>query len=441
MTPDQEIFKKNVIAEADEPSFASAIDRARSSAVRPGQANFLQKPAAAYVHIPFCVAKCGYCDFVSYAGRAACVPAYVRAVTAEIHRTARNLGVDLYGEPVCRGPLKTVYFGGGTPGDLPASALLEILAALKESFGLEEGAEVTLEVNPGTASPGLLPAVRAGGFNRLSIGLQTASDQLLKKLSRRHTVADFDHLLTTARTAGFTNISADMMLALPTEELADSLSTARFLLERGLPHISFYSLTVEPGTPFDRLYPAGLGLPDDVVERQMYKSALALFKQAGYRHYEVSNVALPGFESQHNLTYWRGLPYYGFGCGAAAFIGGRRYLQTADLDAYMAGAGAGTAKLEEEIGEQEAVEEFFFLGFRTADGVSAADFRRQFGKSWPAAADRALADLLRRGLIRQRGGCYQQDGGVVDQRHYCLTDKGLDWANQVYLEFLDLASD
>lgn len=394
--------------------------------------DYRQPPRSAYIHVPFCIRKCAYCSFTSFSDCYDRVPAYFEALDREIRRTVRWQAA----QPAAAGggtaPLDTVYFGGGTPGSVDAAHLIAVLDALRQTVGLAPDAEITVEVNPGAVAPGLLPALRAAGFNRLSVGLQAAQPRLLKTLGRIHRPADFSELVSAARQAGWDRISGDMMLGLPGQQVSDVLETVDFLLSCGVRHVSFYSLTVEPETPFASLYPNGVGLPDAGTERRMYARARRALKQRGFRAYEISNAAVPGHESRHNQVYWAGRPYYGFGCGASAFLCGGRRRNPSALSAYLGMAacfsqdddlGPGSV-LEEQLDDAGAMREFFLLGFRRQQGVRLSDFYRQFGQQPDGQLLRALCDLKRRGLIR------------FDGDRARLSGLGLNLANQVFMAFV-----
>lgn len=394
--------------------------------------DYRQPPRSAYIHVPFCVRKCGYCSFASFSGCYDQVPAYFEALDQEIVRTLRWQAAQPAESGGGLAPLDTVYFGGGTPGSVDAAYLTGALDRLRQTTGLAPDAEITVEVNPGAMAPGLLPVLRTAGFNRLSIGLQAAQPHLLAALGRIHRPDDFSKLVSAARSAGWERISGDMMLGLPGQRVSDVLETVDFLLHCGVQHVSFYSLTIEPETPFAALYADGAGLPDGGVERRMYVRALRALKQKGFRAYEISNAAVPGCESRHNLVYWAGRPYYGFGCGASAFLCGGRRRNPSDLSDYFRMAACSSeiqhpepgSVLEEQLDDAAAMREFFLLGFRRTAGVRLSDFRRQFGRQPDEVLIRILSDLKHRGLIH------------FDGERARLSGLGLNLANQVFMAFV-----
>lgn len=373
--------------------------------------------AGVYVHIPFCVKKCGYCDFNAYSGyKEETKRRYVDALCREI--AARS-------EPNTRVP--TVFFGGGTPTTLPAEALARILAAVKAAFAVDADAEVSVEANPGDATLPYLCALRAAGFNRLSFGVQTFNDRLLKQIDRVHSGADAQTAVAVATQAGFDNISIDLMFALPRQTLADwdrSLDAA-FALD--VPHLSLYALIVEEGTAFFARRERGrLALPSEKTEAAMFARAIERATQAGYERYEVSNYARPGFRSRHNQIYWRNEDYFGFGAGAASYRDGARTMNERLPARYaerIKATGNATTG-EERLEPREAMGETLMMGLRMAGGVNLAAFAERFG----VRAETVFAAEIER---LQTGGFIE----VANDR-LRLTPRGLFVGNEVMLAFL-----
>lgn len=388
-------------------------------------------PRAAYVHIPFCLKKCSYCDFVSFPGQTAAVrQAYCSALLQEIGQTAELLNSQP-GEPVQR--LETVFVGGGTPTVLMPGQLAGILQALAAGFGLDEAGEYTLEANPGTVTAAGLQACRQAGFNRISLGLQAAQPHLLRMLGRIHDRDDFAASVKIAAQAGFSSINADIMFGLPGQTLADISETLDLLLQLPINHVSFYSLTLEEGTPLQAFCAANPGLQlDEAYERSQYHLIRKSLQAAGFEHYEISNAARPGYRCRHNLTYWLGQSYYGFGAAAHSFIQGVRRANTADLETYIRKFTANifcqpllpASEILETIDEAEAKKEMLLLGLRLLEGVRFADFAARFGCGLLCCFGEAVDRLTSRGLL-------QQDGQGIR-----LTLRGLDLANQVFQEFV-----
>ncbi len=401
---------------------------------------------AAYIHWPFCQHKCAYCDFVSWPAAPGEPAAYCELLLREIGAvTAWSRSRQL------AAPLTSVYFGGGTPSLADPAALIRILEALRQTTGLAPAAEITLEANPGTVRLDQLTVLRQAGFNRLSLGLQAAQDALLRSLDRIHTTGDFITAVRTARAAGFERLSADLMLGLPGQTLADALASVELLLDLSIDHVSCYSLTLEPGTPFYERY-AGRPdlLPDEDAEREMDHQVRARLTAAGILPYEISNLARPGQECRHNLVYWRGEPYYGFGVAAHSYLDGARRGNTPSLATYARAWSAWPAAAPaaavapdaafppgmqpvwpfpamescEIIDADEARRELFLLGLRLTRGVSWADYAARFGDD----ARQRFAPVWQR--LQDRGLIEQDAAGVR------LTSIGRDLGNQVFLEFV-----
>ncbi len=386
-----------------------------------------ETPGSAYLHIPFCARKCRYCDFPSYAGREDRIETYTDAVCLEIRQAGALLS-----DPAGAKPLDTVYFGGGTPTLAGADRLVRMLGALRDTFSLADGAEVSLEANPGTVTPRDFELLRAGGFNRLSMGLQAWQPRLLETLGRIHTARDFTDAVQAARRAGFDSIGADIMLGLPGQTMADLRETLERVIGCGVEHVSFYSLQIEEGTPFHALYSTGrLDLPDEDTEREMYHETRRLLSASGRIPYEISSAALPGHECRHNLVYWAAREYFGFGCAAHSYVGGVRRENRRELDAYLEAVGRRdpgdpfpAARVLETVDRDEQMKEVMLLSFRTDAGVDAASYFRRFGETAERRFGPELADLSGRGLI------------AATDRGWALTESGRDLANQVFMAFV-----
>lgn len=370
-----------------------------------------------YIHIPFCVKKCGYCDFNAYSGyRDATKARYVEAVCREIESRS---------EPDTFVP--TVFFGGGTPTVLPARDLVRILETVQAAFAVDGDAEVTIEANPSDATAEYLAALRAGGFNRLSFGVQTFNDRLLKTIDRIHTADEARAAVAMAKDAGFDNISIDLMFALPRQTLADwdrSLDAA-FALD--VPHLSMYALVVEEGTAFwARQARGALPLPGEEHEAAMFARAMERAAAAGYQRYEISNYARSGYASRHNQIYWRNEAYFGFGAGAASYRDGTRTMNERLPGRYadrVATTGAATVS-EERLDRRGAMGETMMLGLRMAKGVDLDAFAHRFGTRTEDEFGAQFASLIDKGLVE-----------VVDG-HLRLTPRGLFVGNEVVLAFL-----
>ncbi len=351
-----------------------------------------------YVHIPFCVRKCGYCDFNSYAGLEALAEPYVRAVALE----AAVVGPKVFGRRV-----GTVYIGGGTPSVLHGPQMARLLRCVHSVFAVEPDAEVTVEVNPDTVSLAKLKRFRGLGVNRLSIGIQALEDAHLRCLGRVHTARAALRSFALARDAGFANINVDLIYAIPEQSLADWRRTIQRVTQLRPEHVSAYALTLEDGTPMHRDMAEGrIALPPEELELAMAESAAELLIAAGYEHYEVSNFALSGRRSRHNQIYWRSEEYVGLGAGAHGYLDGCRYGNVAQPSEYIERAGAGRelAVLRERLPPAKALGEALMLGLRMREGVDLSELHRRFEIDPLQRYRRELDDLRRRGLIGMSNG-------------------------------------
>ncbi|WP_298038175.1 radical SAM family heme chaperone HemW [uncultured Desulfuromonas sp.] len=354
-----------------------------------------------YLHIPFCRRKCPYCDFYSVQESDEALAGYPDLLIGQLQ----------YEEGW--GPFDSVFFGGGTPSLLAPADVGRILAAADRRFGLEAGAEVSLEANPGTLSLQSLAGYRAAGVNRLSLGVQSLSGRHLQRLGRIHSPGEARRAVSLARSAGFDNLSCDLMFALPGQSAADLLRDLEEVLAWAPEHLSCYGLSMEEGTPFHHQHRAGgLDLPDEERYAELFCALHERLAGAGYGHYEISNYALPGRECRHNLRYWQRLPYFGLGAGAHSFAGrgwGERRAVPPDLGAYAAALkrGEDPAQTLERFDRRGAMAETLYLGLRTASGVAEASFRARFGlgvaEAFPAAAEHLG------GRLRLEGGHWRMD--------------------------------
>jgi len=368
-----------------------------------------------YIHIPFCIKKCAYCDFNSYTEKRL-IPEYLKALKKEMNNY-KNLGCSI----------KTIYVGGGTPTILDEFQLEELFLNVKSAFNVEMGAEVTIEANPGTLSRDKLRVLKALGVNRLSIGLQAYQPRLLKLLGRIHSIKDFEESYLEARNAGFENINVDVMFGLPEQSLKDFENTLRYLSLISPEHISAYSLSVEEGTTFYNMYKRGeLNLPDEQEERSMYHKAVDFLKAQGYIHYEISNFAKPKRESRHNLTYWRNQEYLGLGAGSHSYFYGIRYSNVRHPSDYirLLNQNIRPVKQREIITREEEIAEYCFLNLRLIQGLDREDFYRRFGVDIKQLYATTIDELKEKGLLEENGIFIK------------LTPLGLDLANEVFMEFL-----
>ena len=326
-----------------------------------------------YIHIPFCRSKCDYCDFYSLAGREERMDDYQRALLAHLKESAfaaRGFSVD------------TVYFGGGTPSCYGAKRLKELLSAVKKYYKVEKEAEITLEANPDSVDFKSLKALRRAGFNRISMGLQSACPAELEAVHRPHTVAQGDEAVAAARKAGFANLSLDLIYGLPAQTVSSWQNTVEHVLTLEPEHLSCYGLKVEEGTPLAARVAAGEErLLSDDAQATLYLWTVSRLARAGYGQYEISNFARPGFASRHNLRYWLTQPYMGFGPGAHSDFGGRRYSWVRDLEGYIKGVLEGSVPLldsQDLIPQEERGSEYLMLRLRTARGIEEWEYRGSY---------------------------------------------------------------
>lgn len=367
-----------------------------------------------YVHIPFCVKKCDYCDFLSGPADEKRQGEYIKALLEEIENCA--------GYENCT--VVSVFIGGGTPTVIDAKWIDDILAKLREKFVFSIDAEITIEANPGTLSEKKLSLYKCCGINRISIGLQSADDEELKILGRIHTFEEFLESYRLARAAGFLNVNVDLMSAIPKQTYEKWVSNLRIVAALGPEHISAYSLIVEEGTPF---FERELELPDEDTEYRMYEDTAEILKEYGYEQYEISNYARKGFACRHNVGYWKRVNYLGFGLGAASLYGNVRYSNTEDMEEYLQYAKE-PEKIRRnltELSEQDQQEEFMFLGLRMTDGISEKEFEEIFGRNLPERYRRILEKYTAEGFVEYRNG------------RWAFSRKGIHVSNQILAEFLE----
>lgn len=378
-----------------------------------------------YIHIPFCVKKCAYCDFLSMPAKEEKQEEYVQKLIEEIRSFrafAENYEVD------------TVFIGGGTPSILREGQIAKIMEALHQTFLVVSQAEITLEGNPGTLNREKLLEYKKAGINRLSIGLQSVHERELKLLGRIHSYEEFLENYEKAKKAGFDNINIDLMFGLPGQSPADFLKSLETVADLSPAHISAYGLIIEEGTLFyerykeeERLRDKGLSpslLPGEEEEREMYEDTKKILEKNGYIHYEISNYAKPGFFCRHNCKYWQRKPYLGLGVGAASFIEEKRVCNPAAFEEYGAGILSERIKKASRLSKQERIEEFLFLGLRLQEGVSLKEFQRQFGKQIEEIYGKELTKLKREELIQ------------IVQNRLSLTERGIDVSNYVFASFI-----
>ena len=378
------------------------------------------KELGVYIHIPFCKSKCLYCDFNSFAQKDDCIDRYIKSVKREIERYAQENKNVL---------VKTIYIGGGTPSYIKEKYIKELIETIKKNFEIFSNAEITIEVNPGTVNRRKLECYYKVGINRLSIGLQSANDKLLKLIGRVHDFEDFLETVKLANTVGFTNINADCMIGLPNQTIYDVEETINTLINLRLTHVSVYSLIVEPGTPLEKKIDSGeLKLPDEEIERYMYWFAKRKLEENGYLHYEISNFARPMFRSRHNMDCWKQKEYKGFGVSASSYENRVRYTNISNIEQYIKNIEEEKFEenyiVEEKQDREAMMKEYMLLGLRKITGVSISEFRKKFGTIPAFKYNKEITKLTEEGLIESNGLSIR------------LTKKGLDLANLVWEEFV-----
>lgn len=371
-----------------------------------------------YLHIPFCLKKCAYCDFLSFQGEKEMRQKYVEALIREIEAVSSKKYL-----------ISSIYLGGGTPSILSGEQIQKVMDAMRDTFHILPSAEISMECNPGTVTEEKLLSYRRGGINRISFGLQSAHDDELKKLGRIHTWETFLESYQLARKTGFTNINVDVMSGLPQQTVERYLDTLKSVVDLSPEHISAYSLILEEGTPFyQRYYETDREeeLPDEETERRMYWKGRQLLEKYGYHCYEISNYAKTSKACIHNIGYWTGREYLGMGLGASSLFLGKRFHNTNSMEEYLSWADQPNKIRVEEacMTKKRAMEEFAFLGLRMTKGINTAEFNRRFGCTFQSVYGDVTERFLNLGfLAKGEGNIY-------------LTDQGIDVSNQIMAEFL-----
>lgn len=385
----------------------------------------MKKDLELYIHIPFCVKKCAYCDFLSGSQDEETIEKYIESLLDEIraHGSKKDF--------VSNYEVTSIFIGGGTPTTLNVSQTQRIFDTLKATFQISQDAEITIEANPGTVTREKLETYRTCGINRISFGLQSTNNEELKLLGRIHTYEEFLESFSLARECGFDNINLDLISAIPKQTLASWEETLQNVIKLNPEHISAYSLIVEDGTPFAKVYgegcPGEKDLPNEEEERKIYYRTEELLKTAGYHRYEISNYAKEGKECRHNLGYWERKEYLGIGLGSASLINNTRYKNTDDLTYYMEHAGELTVIREDiqVLSTKEQMEEFMFLGLRKVEGISETEFKDCFDIEVDKYYGDQLDKLEREKLLERKDECIR------------LTSRGIDISNYVLSEFIN----
>lgn len=363
-----------------------------------------------YLHIPFCVSKCKYCDFCSFPKGEEERARYVAALCGEIESVPEDTR-----------PVDSVFFGGGTPSLLSASEFASVFEKINKKYNVSADAEITVEANPGTVTREKLSALFSLGVNRISMGLQSSHNGELSILGRIHTFEEFLESYRLVKACGFENINVDLMYAIPSQTTESFEETLRRVIALSPAHISAYSLIIEDGTPFGRERDR-LALPSEEEEIGMYEAACRLLSEAGYRHYEISNYAKDGRLCRHNLRYWQGGDYLGFGLAAHSLYRGERLANTEDFEAYLAAPAAYAARIPRSPSDEE--QEYVMLGLRTALGISPSEYRARFGKDFSSGREESLSLYTRLGYLRS------------EEDRLFLTEKGFYVSNAILSEIL-----
>ena len=360
------------------------------------------KPSSAYVHIPFCTQICYYCDFSKVFIKNQPVDAYLEHLIQE----TRSYEI---------GKLRTLYIGGGTPTALSAQQLAYLLTELPKVMDLSEVEEFTIEANPGDLDPDKIAVLKESQVNRVSLGVQTFDNKMLKKIGRSHQEQDIYDNIRHLKQAGFDNISIDLIYALPGQTMDQVKENVAKAIDLDIPHMSLYSLILENHTVFmNRMRRGKLPLPKEELEAEMFEYIIEELEKAGFEHYEISNFSKPGFESRHNLVYWDNAEYYGLGAGASGYVDGIRYKNHGPIRHYLEAVEAGKARItEEHLTLEEKMEEELFLGLRKKTGVSKARFEEKFGISFDQRYGQVVASLTEQGLL------------VPDDKQVRMTKRGL----------------
>ena len=377
-----------------------------------------------YVHIPFCLSKCAYCDFYSFTPSGEeLMERYVNALLLHMRDYS-----DAASEYVC----DTVYIGGGTPTTLPTELLVRLIKGIKKNFNLVREPEFTIEANPATVTPDMLKKIRRAGVNRISFGLQSGDNTELKMLSRRHNRRDFEISYRMARDAGFENISVDLMFGIPGQTMDSLMRNLRYVTRLGVEHISLYDLKLEEGTPLYKNR-ANYTFPDEDTEADMYLRAVEFLAAEGYLQYEISNFSLPGRHSRHNLKYWNCFEYLGFGPAAHSYFNNNRFSYGRSIENYITGVEQPLSDVNiidssEEISPKERLGEYIMLRLRLTAGIRLDDFRFRFRTDFEDMFERKLMPYLKGGYMVKR------------ENSIALTPKGMFISNYILSDLLDFDS-
>lgn len=382
-----------------------------------------------YVHIPFCKQKCYYCDFKSYANKEELIEKYIKWLKYEIKEVGEGNKLDYENDLDELVTVKTIYIGGGTPSYLDSKYIKEIVEEIRENFKLADKVEITIEVNPGTVNKTKLLDYINSGINRISIGLQSKDNELLKRIGRIHKYEDFLQTYNMAREVGFKNINVDLMLALPGQTIAKLEKGLKQVIDLQPEHISLYSLIIEDGTKIEKMLKNNeITLPDENIERKMYWETKKVLEEAGYIHYEISNFAKEGYKSEHNWNCWSQKEYMGFGVAAHSYTNDVRFSNIDSIEEYIENYEQGNVTdnfvFHEKQTQSSKMKEYMMLGLRKIEGISIQEFKNKFVGNPLYIYRKELQKLVEEELIE------------IELDKIKLTKKGLDFANIVWEEFI-----
>lgn len=380
------------------------------------------KELGIYVHIPFCKQKCYYCDFISYANKEEKTKEYVKCIQKEIEIESKKYSKDEY-------EITTIYLGGGTPSYISALYIENIINVIKLNYNVKDNAEITIEINPGTVNEEKILIYEKIGINRVSIGLQTTNDKLLKQIGRIHTYEEFLNCYKLVSKSKIDNINVDLMLALPNQTIEDLEESLQKVINLKPNHISLYSLILEEGTKLEKMVSENIvKLPEEDMEREMYWKTKRILEKNGYNHYEISNFAKEGYKSKHNMNCWSQKEYLGFGVAAHSYVNRKRYCNINNIEEYVSNIKKGkiennrtVCEIQNKIDEQK---EFMMLGLRKIDGIDIQEFKNKFVENPIYVFHKELEELVNEDLVE------------IDLDKIKLTNKGLDFANLVWEKFV-----
>lgn len=382
-----------------------------------------------YIHIPFCKKKCDYCDFNSFSNKEDLIQEYIKYLKQELEMVGEGIQLDAkagYDDYVT---IDTIYIGGGTPSFIDSKYILEIMNIVKQNYNISENAEITIEINPGTINKTKFEDYKKAGINRCSIGLQSENDKLLEQIGRIHKLEDFKEAYELAKKTGFENINIDFMIGLPNQQMTDIDKMLELIKKLEPQHVSVYSLIVEENTKiYDKIKDGILKLPEDDLEREMYWKVKKELEKHGYKHYEISNYAKPGFYSKHNMDCWNQKEYIGFGVGAHSYTNSARYSNITDITEFIENfknkKEENNIIFHEKQDKTAKVKEYMILGLRKIEGIKFKSFEDKFGFDLRLGFKQEIEKLSKQNLIN------------FSEERIFLTDKGIDFANIVWEEFI-----